>query len=112
MIRDKLVDTLTKYGDYIVAQGGDREYLDKLGEELNNLIIIMKVYYTEYYLTLGCAETLRLSSAEQIVDKGLQAGMSHKKYYKEIYKDVKVRVETFAELHGKSEVIQKALDYK
>jgi hypothetical protein len=54
-------------------------------------------------------QLMTCSSAEQIIDRGLQDGMSRKKYYKDIYKDVKAKVEIFAGLHGKSEVISEQL---
>ena len=31
--------------------------------------------------------------------------MARKKYYKDVYQDVKAKVELFAELHGQSEVV-------
>jgi len=55
-------------------------------------------------------QLMTVSSAEQIIDRGLRDGMSRKKYYKDIYKDVRAKVELFADLHGQSEVISKQLD--
>jgi hypothetical protein len=109
MIRDELVETITKYGDYVEEQGGERSYIDNLSEPIQVLIDTIKLHFTKMYLTCGCAETLQRSSAEQIIDRGLVDGMSRKKYYKDIYKDIKRKVELFAELHGRSEVISKQL---
>ena len=59
---------------------------------------------------LTVQQLMTVSTAEQIIDKGLSVGMSRKKFYKEIYKDVRAKVELFAELHGQSEVIRKQLN--
>ena len=58
---------------------------------------------------MSVQQLMTCSSAEQIIDRGLIDGMNRKKYYKDIYQDIKTKVALFAELHGQSEVISKQL---
>jgi hypothetical protein len=50
-----------------------------------------------------------LASAERIISKGLKDGMKAKTFYKDIYQSIKTNVLAFAEMHGKSEVIEEQL---
>lgn len=109
-ISDNLVGTIKKFGDYIEKQGGKRVFLDKLAEPIQDQIAFVKLHHTKVYLSLGCDKAMHLSGAEQIIDRGLQDGMSRKKFYKDIYQDVKGKVKLFAELHGQSEIILKRLE--
>lgn len=109
-ISDGLVDVIKRFGDYVEKQGGDRAVeLNKLAQPIETLIDIVMIYHTKKYLVFGCETAMIMSGAEQIVDRGLKDGMSRKRFYKDIYQDVKSRVELFVELHGKSEVISKQL---
>jgi len=114
IVRKQTTDMVQQFVEYATEQGSSNAnfYYQNISKMLNGMLFIVEGKFKNLREVMSIQQLMTISSAEQIVDKGLQAGMSHKKYYKEIYKDVKVRVETFAELHGKSEVIQKALDYK
>jgi len=114
IVRKQTTDMMKQFVDYAKEQGSSNAnfYYQNISKMLNGMLFIVEGKFKNLREVMSIQQLMTISSAEQIVDKGLQAGMSHKKYYKEIYKDVKERVETFAELHGKSEVIQKALDYK
>lgn len=54
---------------------------------------------------LTVQQLMTVSSAEQIIDKGLSVGMANKKFYKDIFQEVKEKVQLFVELHGQSSVI-------
>ena len=109
MISNRLVVAIGSYGDYVEGQGGERFYIDKIGAEIKTLAHVVNKAFPLYVMALGIEKTFVLSSAEQIVERGLLDGMSRKKYYKEIYQDVKAKVMMFAELHGKADVIEKQL---
>jgi len=111
-VGDKLFTTMLSFKKYVESQGGDG--LDVLDKEvcpsISNMINVTKAVFCLHVLSFGIKKAMVLSSAEQIIDRGLRDGMSRKKYYKDIYKDVRAKVELFAELHGQSEVISKQLD--
>ena len=52
---------------------------------------------------------MTVGSAEQVIGKSLRDDMAKKVFYKDIYQNVKSKVELFAELHGKSSIIAKTL---
>ncbi len=110
-VNDRLFKSMHKFVKYVNTQGG--QGLDVLDKEIaplvDELITITKVFNPKLVLSFGIKKAMTCSSAEQIIDRGLLDGMNRKKYYKEIYKDVRSKVELFAELHGKSEVISKQL---
>ena len=110
-VGDKLFTTMLSFKEYVEYQGGDG--LDVLDKEvcpsINIMVNVTKSVFWQHILSFGIKKAMVLSSAEQIIDRGLRDGMSRKKYYKDIYKDVRAKVELFADLHGQSEVISKQL---
>ena len=110
-VSDTLFTTMLSFKKYVDDQGGDGlDFLDKeICPAINIMIQVTKVVFCPQVLSFGIKKTMVLSSAEQIIDRALKDGMSKKKYYKEIYQNMKSKVELFAELHGQSEVISKQL---
>jgi hypothetical protein len=76
---------------------------------LNSLLFIVEGRHKTLRNMLTVQQLMTVSSAEQIVAVGLKTGMANKKFYKDIYLDVKEKVQIFADLHGKSEVIDRQL---
>jgi len=79
---------------------------------MNGMLFIAEGKFKNLRDVMSTKQLMTVSSAEQIINRGLTIGMRNNVFYKDIYKDVKARVFQFADLHGKSEVIQQALEYK
>lgn len=111
IVRRQTTDVMQEFVEYAKEQGSENAemYYSNITKMLNGLLFIVNGKFKNIRDTLTVQQLMTVSSAEQIIDRGLKDGMSRKKYYKEVYKDVRTRVETFAELHGQSEVISKQL---
>lgn len=115
LVRRSTTDTMQRFIEYAVSQGSenaDRYYVN-ITRMLNSLLFVVGGKHRNVRDMLTIQQLMTISSAEQIVDRGLLDGMSRKKFYKEIYKDVRQKVQLFADLHGQSEVISNQLkDYR
>ncbi len=111
LVRSKTTDAMKQFVEYAKEQGSTNAemYYVSITKMLNGMLFIIEGKYKNIRNMLTIQQLMTVSSAEQIVDRGLLDGMSHNQYYKEIYKTVRGRVELFAELHGKSEVISRQL---
>lgn len=111
IVRKQTTDVMKRFVDYATEQGSDNAqlYYSNITRMLNGLLFIVEGKYKNLREMMTVQQLMTVSSADQIIERGLLDGMSRKKYYKEIFKDVKSKVGLFAELHGKSEVIAKQL---
>lgn len=107
IVRKQTTDVMQNFVKYAERQGSKNAemYYSNITRMLNGLLFIVEGKYKNLRKVLTIQQLMTVSSAEQIIDRGLKDGMSRKKFYKEIYKDVRNKVKLFAELHGKSEVI-------
>ena len=114
IVRKNTTDTMQRFVEYAKSQGSQNaeRYYSNISRMLNGLLFIVQGKYKNLREVMTIHQLMTVSSAEQIIDRGLLDGMSHKKYYKDIYKSVRERVELFAELHGQSEIIVKQLEDK
>ena len=111
IIRKKTTDEMKRFVEYAKSQGSgspDR-YYSNITKMMNGLLFIVEGKFKNLRDVMTIHQLMTVSSAEQIIDKGLRSGMDNQVFYKDIYKDVKKRVMTFAELHGQSEVIEECL---
>jgi len=111
LVRRQTTDIMQQFIEYAETQGSKNagRYYSNITRMLNGLLFIVEGKFKNLRNMMTVPQLMTCSSAEQIIDRGLQDGMSRKKYYKDIYKDVKAKVEIFAGLHGKSEVISEQL---
>ena len=111
IVRKQTTDVMKQFIEYAEAQGSKSawRYYNNISRMLNGLLFIVEGKFKNLREVMTVQQLMTVSSAEQIIDRGLKDGMSRKKFYKEIYKDVRGKVEMFAELHGKSEVISRQL---
>ncbi len=111
IVRKKTTDVMQQFVDYAESQGSSNagRYYSNITKMLNGLLFIVEGKFKNVRELMTTQQLMTVSSAEQIIDRGLKDGMSRKKFYREIYKDVRKKVELFAELHGQSEVISKQL---
>lgn len=111
LVRRETTDVMKEFAEYATEQGSQHadKYYTNITKMLNDMLFIVEGKFKNLREMMSVPQLMTISSAEQIVDRGLRDGMSRKKYYKEIYKDVKAKVALFAELHGKSEVLDSNL---
>lgn len=111
LVRKNTTDAMQEFVDYATSQGSGspKKYFMNITKMMNGLLFIVNGKFKNLRNVMSIKQLMTVSSAEQIIDRGLRDGMSRKKYYKDIYQDVKKRVMTFAELHGQSEVIEQHL---
>jgi phage regulator Rha-like protein len=101
-------DTMREFTIYAKAQGSkspDYYYLC-ITRMMYGLLFVVDGKFKSLRDVLSPLQLMTVSSTEQIISRSLKGGMNKQMFYKDIYKAVKADVETFAELHGKSEVIE------
>jgi phage regulator Rha-like protein len=111
IVRREATDTMQEFMEYAKAQGSQNadRYYSNISKMLNSLLFIVEGRHKTLRNMLTVQQLMTVSSAEQIVAVGLKIGMANKKFYKDIYLDVKEKVQIFADLHGKSEVLDRQL---
>ena len=111
VVRKQTTDAMKDFTEYAKTQGSKSPgmYYMNITRMMNGLLFIVEGKFKNLREMMTTQQLMTVSSAEQIIDRGLKDGMSRRKFYKEIYKDVKKRVMTFAELHGQSKVIEDCL---
>ena len=112
VVRLEATDVIQKFTKYADEQGSKNSqmYFMNLTKMMNGLLFIVNGKFKNLRDVLTTRQLMTISSAEQIIEKALIDGMEKDTYYKEVYKLAKKRVALFAELHGQSEVVDKALE--
>lgn len=112
IVRLEAVSEMARFRDYATSQGSTRakKYFMVITKMMNGLLFIVEEKYDNLRNVMTTQQLMTASSAEQIIMKGLTEGMNKKMFYKDIFQDVKKRVMLFADLHGRTEVIQAYLD--
>ena len=111
LIRRTSTDTIKRFEDYAIVQGSKnaKRYYSSITRMMNGMLFIITGKFKNLREVMTVQQLMTIGTADQIIAKGLDDGMKAKLYYRDIYQDIKKRVETFAELHGKSEVIAQCL---
>jgi len=98
---------------YAKQQGGTVKgcdmYYANITKMMNSLLFICEGKFKNLRDILTPEQLMTIGSAEQVIGRSLREDMKANVFYKDIYKNVRKKVELFAELHGKSEVISKQL---
>lgn len=105
--------TIQEFIAYAKSQGGSKKgcdmYYSNITRMMNGLLFICEGKFKNLRDVLTPCQLMTVGSAEQVINKSLRDDMENNIHYKTIYQNVKHKVEVFAELHGKSEVISKQL---
>lgn len=98
---------------YAKEQGGTPDGCDKyygnFTRMMNTLLFICESKFKSMRDVLTPQQLFTIGSAEQIIGKSIRADMENNVFYKDIYLNAKKKVNIFAELNGKSEVLSKQL---
>ena len=112
IIRRDATDVMKEFCEYAKGQGSANAdmYYNNITKMLNGMMFIVKGKFKNLREVMTTQQLMTVGTGEQIIMKGLEAGMKKDVHYKAIYQDIKARVETYAELRGKSEVIAKFME--
>lgn len=108
LVRKQTTDEMKRFVEYATSQGSKsaNRYYTNITNMMNGMLFIIEGKYKNLREVMTIQQLMTVSSAEQIINRGLKSGMNKKMFYKEIYRDVKSRVMTFADLHGQTQVIE------
>jgi len=111
LVRKQTTDEMHRFVEYAKSQGSGspKMYYMNITRMMNGMLFIVEGKFKNLREVMTIQQLMTVSSAEQIIDRGIKDGISRKMFYKDIYKDIKKRVMTFAELHGQSSVIDNCL---
>ncbi len=102
---------MQEFETYAIEQGSTNAnmYYTNITGMMNSLLFIINGKFKNLRELMTPKQLSIVTSAEYIIDKALKDGMKDKMFYKDIYKLVKERVQTYADLHGQSEIMSKQL---
>ena len=111
VVRKQITDEMHRFIEYAENQGSknSKMYYMNITRMMNGMLFIVEGKFKNLREVMTTQQLMTVSSAEQIIDRGIKDGISRKMFYKDIYKNIKKRVMTFADLHGQSEVIDDCL---
>jgi len=92
------------------SESGCRMYYANITKMMNVLLFICEGKFKNLRDVLTSEQLMTVGSAEQVIGKSLRDDMAKGVYYKTVYQNAKAKVELFAELHGKSEVLSRHLE--
>lgn len=104
-------DAMKGFESYAYGQGSEHanKYYMDITKMMNATLFIIEGKFKNLRELMTSKQLIIIAGAEYVIDKALKDGMKDKMFYKDIYKLVKERVQTFADLHGQSEIIAKQL---
>ena len=101
-------DVIKSFVDYATEQGSEsaKLYYRNIAKMENAALFILEQKYPNVREFLNIRQLFQIATADQIVEKALQDGMTQKLHYKDIYQLAKDRVIQFSNIIGKSLVIE------
>jgi len=109
--RREETDTIKDFIIYAKEQGSTNaeRYYTVLSNCVNSTMFDFNGKFKNKREAMTAMQLMDIKFADKIVSRGLIEGMSESLPYKEIYKIVKERLLTLAEIYGKSEVLSKQM---
>lgn len=106
-LRLRETDRISEFVVYAKEQGSQRAnwYYKAFSRMTNDLLFLVEGRFKNLRDVLTPEQLMAIGAADRIIDKALVDGMAKGMYYKDIFRDVKQRVEIFAGLHGKQSVL-------
>jgi hypothetical protein len=106
-----LTDVIKEFVEYAKEQGSNNAdwYYTAFSKMTWGLLFILDGNYKSARDVLSDQQLTTMASAERVITKGLRDCMKAKMFYKDIYKQIKKNVLTFADLTGQTKVIEDQL---
>ena len=97
-------DTIQRFVAYAVSQGSQnaKRYYANISKMQNKSLFFIEQKFKNIRDILNLQQLSIVICADEIVSKALEDGMNRKLNYKEIYQLAKTRIESVAEIHGKT----------
>ena len=104
LIRREQTDTIQEFVEYATAQGSTQahRYYCNITKMENQALFLLEQKFKNLRDILDLNQLGLIRTADSIVKKALKDGMGDAIHYKDIYRLAKIRVETLAEIHGKT----------
>ena len=111
ILRLESTNVMQEFVEYAKSQGSTNpdKYYMLYTKLVNGLLFIVEGKFKNLRDVMSTPQLMTTGAADQVVTKGISDGMKNKVFYKDIYKDVKSRVISFADLTGQSKVIEDCL---
>lgn len=108
LIRREETDVIKEFVEYAKSQGSSRPemYYVNLSKATNKALFIVQDKFPNLREVLNTIQLVHVTTADSVVSMAIKEGMKKELHYKDIYKLCKERLEAFAELVGKSTVVQ------
>lgn len=102
--RREETDTIKRFVEYAVTQGSKNaeRYYSNISTMQNKSLFFYEQKFKNLRDILNLQQLSVVICADGIVSKAIEDGMDQKLHYKEIYQLAKKRIESFAEIHGKT----------
>jgi len=97
-------DTIKEFVDYAISQGSSNasRYYANIAKMQNQALFLLEQKFKNLRDILDLNQLATVNSADAIVKRAITEGMTKGLHYKEIYQLAKSRIETFADLRGKT----------
>lgn len=107
-------DVIKKFVEYAEIQGSKSAsmYYTNLAKMENNALFFIEAKYKNMREIMTIKQLMQVATADQVIEKAIQEGMDKRMNYKDIFKLAKSRVISFAEIIGKSQLHDPALESK
>lgn len=107
-------DVIKDFVGYATAQGSKSasKYYMSLAKMENNALFFIEAKYKNMREIMTIKQLMQIATADQLVEKALKDGMDQGLPYKDIYQLAKERVVAFANIIGKSQLHDLALENK
>lgn len=104
IIRKTETDAIKKFVEYAMGQGSKNanRYYCNISQMENKALFLLEQKFKNLRDILDLNQLATINTADAIVSKALKEGMNSNLNYKDIYQLAKARVETLAELRGKT----------
>jgi phage regulator Rha-like protein len=103
-VRKVETDAVKRLVDYAISQGSKnaQKYYMAISKMQNQALFFIEQNFKNIRDILNLEQLSTVVSADKIITKAIEDGLDRKLHYKEIYQLAKSRIETFAEIHGKT----------
>lgn len=101
-------DIIKDFVEYATSQGSKsaKMYYINFAKMENSALFFMKQKYPNLRELLTIIQLMQVATADTVIEKAIKEGMEQEIFYKDIYKLAKERIIVYAELVGKSPVLQ------
>lgn len=108
IIYHQKIDVIKIFVDYAINQGSinANRYYSNIAKMENKALFFFEQKYKNMREVLTIRQLMQVATADDVIEKALKDGMREKMDYKDIYKLAKTRIISYAEIIGRSPILQ------